>query len=223
MSERSSTFYIIDLDRTLFDTNKASQMIVEEIAKIDESVVSEIQRQITEFTNLGSSFSIRDSTIALIGEEKTSIVETRFMERAWQEGVFLEGAEDLLAAISASGASFGILTYGSPAGQLTKLKAAKLDTLPYIITDQSHKGSLIRSWQQDNGSFVLPEEYGLKVVERLVFIDDRLFSFDGLPERAIGYWVAPQLSILDAVEHPASVQPVLSLTEVIQREKLDEA
>lgn len=218
MSPRNR-FYIFDLDRTVFDTVKGSEILVNLIKERSEAAAAEAVSRIHDLTMVGASFSIRDLLVEIVGEDVTKEVYGAFEQSVTAESLLLPGAQELMQFAAANGTGWGILTYGSPEGQLLKLQAVQLDKTPYIITDKRDKGELLRTWRQEDGSFLLPGAFNGEHVQELIFVDDRLFSFDGLPEGVIGYWIAPELSVMDAVEHPKAVTPVRDLHAVIAAEQ----
>ena len=72
-------------------------------------------------------------------------------------------------------------------------------------------------WQGDE--FVLPSEYGSVRASRLVLVDDRLQSFEGMPSHGAGYWLTNELANpFDELPMPPLVTRVATLHEVIDRE-----
>lgn len=214
-----STFYLLDFDFTLFKTHLGSTMFIDELARAHPDEAYEIERRVAESLVTGVSFAIRDATVELIGEDETHDVEDRYIKRAQSEVLLFDGAHELMAFISDMGERFGILTYGSQLGQTMKIHAAQLTQVPFLVTDHKQKGALIAEWW-DGTQFVLPRELGGGVADEIVMVDDRLFSFSGLPKHARGYWVQTGPARYDPVtDAPANVQPVLTLNDVIATEK----
>lgn len=215
-----STFYILDLDRTLYDTIKATELMRGVIALHDTTLAAALEQRFEEYTSQGESFSMRDFIVEQIGEEKMLTIETAYHELALQQDLLNPGAKELIAYIRAQeGADLGILTYGSPLGQAMKIAgAAGLENIPYLITSETFKGALIASWRQDDGLYHMPEELGGVVARHIVFIDDKPFSFKGLPIDCLGYLVK---SVYDAgIEKlPPYVHAVETLREVVTAEK----
>ena len=219
MTSNAKTYYLLDLDRTLFDTIGASDLLIALVAEYSGELAHHIRTQIDEYNQIGASFAIRDVIVEQAGEERALEIEKAFIEEGARRSLLLPGAVELMEWIrEASSAKFGILTYGSVKGQTMKITAASLQQLPFLITQEKHKGELIASWKQPEG-YHLPEELGGETVEQIVLVDDRIFSFEGLPEASIGYWITQELAVLDAVEHALNVHPVRSLYEVIDIEQ----
>ena len=213
------TFYLIDLDRTLFDTVSAAQAWMNLVEKEDADIARYIHSQVDEALRTMTSFSIRNTIVERGGEALAQKVDRAFIEYGAIHNLRLEGADALIEfATRNDQSSAGILTFGSPDGQLLKVKVAGLDHIPALVTDQQHKGELIRSWQKD-GSYHLPAEYGSVTADNIVFVDDRVFSFEGLPEDVVGYWLTHDFSVLDEVGFPENVTPVGHLQAVIEAEQ----
>lgn len=212
-----TTFYLIDFDRTIYDTIKGADIMIEELSRISEQSAETIRQQLQESDKISVSFAIRDRIVDLVGEELANKVEESFVKRAQSQTMLLEGTNELIDYIRSLGSPFGILTYGSPRGQEMKIRSAGMSEVPHLITDRSHKGALMAEWWQGD-HFTLPTELGGGTADQLVLVDDRLLSFDGLPLNALGYWLAPELSVFDTIEHSPQVQTVASLREVIERE-----
>ena len=214
-----STFYCIDLDRTLFDTPAMTRQILEVAARYDEVAAAMLLQKADDDYARGYPFAIRQQIELHFGAEQTALIEAEFLATASPESLLLEGANETLASMGET--HFGIFTFGEPLGQMLKLRSAGLTHLPYVITDQREKGSIIAGWRQQDGSYMLPSGFGGSPVQRIALIDDRLISFQGLPADAKGYWVASQppttaqISIL-----PQNVVPVRTLLEFVQTERL---
>ena len=71
-----------------------------------------------------------------------------------------------------------------------KLAIAGIQDTPLLITETPDKGPVIASWQQSDGTFVLPAAFGEQVANELTFEDDKLRAFDGLPSDVRGIWLS---------------------------------
>jgi len=212
------TFYLFDLDRTILDTEKASAYLIGLVAQQSPELATHLRTQVDVYNQNGTPFAIRDVIAEEVGEEVAAKLEAEFISGAHGQSLLLDGVDDLFAfALQAPERDFGILTYGSVKGQTMKLVATGLDAQKVMITQQKHKGILMTEWKTDHG-YQLPAEFGGELVDELVFVDDRIFSFEGLPADVRGYWVANDLSLLDSVEHASNVRPVQTLREVIEHE-----
>jgi len=216
-----STFYILDLDRTVYDTIKATELMRGVVALHDTALAAALEQRFEEYTTQGESFSMRDFIAENVGEDEIIKIEAKYRDLALAQDLLNPGANELIEYIrSLDGADLGILTYGSIPGQTLKIRAAKgLEDIPYLITGETYKGALIASWRGEDELYHLPEELGGNIVKSIVFVDDKPFSFKGLPIDCRGYLVK---SVYDAgIEKlPSYVQQVTSLTEVVVAEKL---
>lgn len=215
-----STFYVLDLDRTIYDTFKATELLRGVIALHDTQLADALEQRFEEYTSQGESFSMRDFVVEKVGEEEMQKIEDKYHQLALQQDLLNPGAKELIAYIrSKDDANLGILTYGSQLGQGMKIAAAVgLENIPYLITSETFKGALIASWRGDDELYHLPEEYGGRTARNVVFVDDKPFSFKGLPIDCRGYLVK---SVYDAgIEKlPPYVEIVDTLHQVLTAEK----
>lgn len=215
-----STYYLLDLDRTIFNTEKAMQVMRGVVALHDTDVAAALEQRFEEYTLLGESFSVRDFIVENIGEDEMQKIEEKYHTLAREHDLLNPGTTELLEFIRAKeNTKLGILTYGSPLGQAMKIHAATgLEAMPFLITAETYKGAQIASWRQDDELYHLPEELGGYTVKTIVFVDDKPFSFKGLPIDCVGYLVK---SMYDAglEKIPLNVQVVTTLKEVIAGEK----
>lgn len=213
-------FYVLDLDRTIYNTLKATELLRGVIALHDTQLADALEQRFEEYTSQGESFSMRDFVVESVGEAEMQKIEGKYHELALQQDLLNPGAKELIAYIRGKDdVAMGILTYGSPLGQAMKIAAAVgLENIPYLITSETFKGALIASWRQDDELYHLPEEYGGMTAKHIVFVDDKPFSFKGLPIDCRGYLVK---SVYDAgIEKlPSYVQTVDTLMEVLAAEK----
>lgn len=214
------TFYVLDLDRTLYDTAKGTKTMEEVISLHNAELAGALEQRFKEASLLGESFALRDFIVEMVGEEEMQRIETVYHRLAGEKDLLNPGAKELIAFIRAKeGAELGILTYGSQLGQAMKIAAATgLENIPYLITYETFKGALIASWRQEDGMYHIPEELGGFIAKEIVFVDDKPFSFKGLTVDCRGYLIK---TIYDAgVETlPEMVEVVSSLSDVIAAEK----
>lgn len=197
----NTSFYIIDFDRTLADSDKLLNVFI----GIAQQYIS-IPRERIEAANAdvkarGDSFDtasyVRDH-LADSGElDRWSELEKQFIHESRAFNMLLPGANELLAVLSERDERYGILTYGNPLWQHLKLTAAGFNHVHRIILAQKEKGRLVASWQRDDGFFHLPQEFGGGTAEKIVMIDDKAVSFDGFPGApSQGLYVVDKANIL---------------------------
>lgn len=192
----TNTFYILDLDRHLVDTIKLNRLLEDTIAKTTTIPLSVMRKARDEVEASGGSFDTATYIQPILAEIDYPLERLMkdFIHSARRQDVFELGAPELLAMIRSAGLPFGIVTYGGDIWQEAKLQATRLDNVPYVITPHKAKGKLIQSWQQPNGTFILPRELSHEVshaMERIFLLDDKASSFDGLPPEAYGLHVLP--------------------------------
>lgn len=115
-----------------------------------------------------------------------------------------------------------IMTYGGELWQKAKLKAAGLDSQPYIVVDTKIKGEVILSWYQPlDQAFVIPFPDGsTRRSSSVCLVDDKALAFTGLSHPARGYWLRSEKMLKSQKgEVPSSVTPVDSLTDIVRLEK----
>lgn len=213
------TFYILDLDRTLFDTVAAANAWVDLIEAEDPALAAYIHQQIDDTLLTTTSFSIRESIVEKGGESLALKIDEAFVEYGKLHNLRHEGADALVEfAQQGDDSGVGILTFGNPEGQKLKVRVAGYDTVPVLATYEKHKGTLISGWYYD-GAYHLPDAFGSVTADSIVFVDDREFSFEGIREDVIGYWLTSDISVLDEVGYPLNVTPVTRLTAVIEAEQ----
>lgn len=189
---KSNVFQLIDFDRTLFDTTLLIELFLETIEQDDPVLSAELRQRSEEAYKEERTFLV----LRFLREHKGDAWVETFMhdvvESRGIESFMLPGARERLKAadeLSAARPAWGILTYGDPADQLMKIRLAGLEEHPFHIVTVADKGGLIASWQKDDGTFQLPEEFGGGIVDQLTFEDDKLTVFQGTPLGLIGVWV----------------------------------
>jgi hypothetical protein len=214
-----STFYVLDLDRTMLDTVKATKYMEGVIALHNANLSAILAQKFEESSLLEESFSMRDFIALQVGEEEMQKIEVKFKAMTATQDFLMPGAKELLAYISSlPSATCGIMTYGSLLGQTMKIEASGLRELPFLVMQETFKGAVIASWRQDDGLYHLPDELGGYIANEIVFVDDKPFSFKGLPIDCRGYLVK---SIFDAgiEDIPPYVRVIETLSEVMTAEK----
>ena len=215
----NQTYYILDLDRTLLNTDKAANLMRNAVSWHNTDLAGELVQRIEDYTLLGESFSIRDFIVERIGEDGIVEIETKYKELSATVDVLNPGAQLLLDYLQKKpDIGVGILTFGSTLAQAMKIHAAGLDVLPFLVTRETFKGEQISSWRRDDRLYQLPSELGGGTTNQIVFVDDKPFSFKGLAADCRGYWVK---SLYDAGKEklPSYVQPVESLKDIIAFER----
>lgn len=202
------TFYILDLDRCLVDTEKL-QTLLERVIEQEISITPqemnlarrEYERTNGSFDTAGYVMGILDSQ-GIDGPSVWLEIKRLFIHEAQTQDMLEPYARELLDTLSATRTPFGIVTFGGDAWQLTKIAAAGLEAIPHIVTHDQAKGRLIASWQRVDGSFLLPGQLAGQalITRQLFFIDDKPVSFYGIPSEVHAICaVAPGVKWSDAV------------------------
>lgn len=198
-------FCVLDLDRTLLDTEKAFNVFVDAVHEVGFIDGYEVHDAVLES---GGSFDVlayvrkelsdRLDPTGSGSERIESIVadiKAEYIKRAKEENLLLPGALELLTELDGNDMPYGILTFGGDEWQGWKLEAARLDTVPTIVTRRKDKAAMMRdSWRRKIlGGFQLPEEFmsdGYRIIaKKLLFLDDKLESLDGAPDDVLAIHV----------------------------------
>lgn len=185
-------FQAIDFDRTLFDTVRFVDEIILRISMFDPVVAQEIDVRFKESYASEKSFFILQYIRERIGEAQSDVFIDEVIREYPDDHFLLPGARERLTAapqLSNHTPSYGILTFGNAIDQILKVKIAGLDSVPLLITDTPHKSVVMKSWQNTDGTFTLPVEFGGGTVENIVLEDDKLKAFIDLPLGAKGIWL----------------------------------
>lgn len=223
VAKPSNTFYIVDFDRTLADSDKLLQVFIEVTNQYIDIPLAQVKKIDDDVKSKGDSFDtatfVRDKLAAQGRAGEWDKLQQQFIHESRSLNMLLPGAARLLDFFDARDDRYGILTYGNPLWQHLKLSASGFNRVPRIVTTNKHKGVLIASWLHGAGEFVLPGEFGGGEVERIVLIDDKAASFEGFPgEPSHGYQVLDYASALPAQLGyvPATVTHVTTLHDVIE-------
>lgn len=218
-----STFYVLDFDRTLADSDKLLQVFIEVTNQYIDLPMELVEKIDADVKSKGDSFDtatyVRDQLRASDAIGQWDKLQQQFIHQSRALNMLLPGADKLLAVLDAHKYRYGILTYGNPLWQHLKLSASGFNRVPRIVTTDKHKGKLIASWRQDDDIFHLPSEFGGGEAERIILIDDKAASFDGFPdEPSLGYQVLDYSQALPAQlgSVPRNITHVKTLEDVIQ-------
>lgn len=189
------TFYILDFDRCLGDTEKLQielEASMERVAGISPAQLSVARREVEQSggsfdaANYVKTFLLNDESISWDAICQDMIAHAR------QKDMLEPGAHELIKLLKEKGRSFAILTYGGADWQQTKLTASKLESVPVLITNDSNKGRIIASWRRVDGLFLIPPEMtdGMSVMARsIILLDDKALSFNDIPAGVSGYHI----------------------------------
>ena len=223
LDQPANTFYIIDFDRTLADSDKLLEVFIEVANEFFEIPREQIEQADADVKARGDSFDTASFVRTYLHEHdqenKWQELEKHFIHQSRSLNMLLPGAAELLDHLRSTGQRYGILTYGNPLWQHLKLAAAGFNHVNRIVMERKEKGKLISSWRQSNGQFVLPQEFGGGTATCIVMFDDKAVSFDGFPPApSHGYQVVDLANILPSQggDVPANVTQVPDLTAAKQ-------
>ncbi len=223
-SSYEDTFYVVDFDRTLADSDKLLDVFISIANYYTDISYEQIKKIDADIKIKGDSFDtarhVRDQLIDRGMLAQWHQLEKQYIHESRSLNMLLPGAAQLLEFFTTTSRRYGILTYGNPLWQHLKLSASGFNHVPRIVTTQKKKGNYIASWQRDDKIFSLPDEFGGGEAAKIVLIDDKAVSFDGIPGRpSRGYHVVNYDTALPAQrgEVPGNVTRVTSLYEVIER------
>ena len=216
---KPSIFQLIDLDRTLFDTSAFAKAITDEVNKTHPGLGTELDEQFEAAYKQEETFFLLRYLRQEQGDMWFEELVKRIVKAHGVETFVLPGVHERLEyadTVKTDGPAWGVLTYGDEVDQLMKLRILGLEDEPMCLTDTPDKGGVLKLWQNEDGSFQLPDSLGGERVDRLTFEDDKLRAFSNLPSNVLGVWVKdmPQEEA-QAAAIPENVVHVANLFESI--------
>ena len=223
-----SRLFILDLDRCLLNNHiyVLFDEVVANLAFVDAHLLR--QARYEREVSGGSFDSIRwlqeqDG----FGEQEHSQLVHEFIKKAHSmdaDSFLSPGARSLLDVCESLEIPHVIMTYGGRENQIAKIRAARLDTTPYIIVDRKQKAEYITEWWNEaQGQFEVTIEGKTYQGETAILVDDKATAFDNLPvtPRARGYWLqAAHLLPSQQGIVPSNVSIVHGFDEIMTAEKL---
>lgn len=219
-------FQLIDLDRTLFNTAVFAKAITDEISLLEPGVGEELELRYEAAYAREETFFLLRYLRETRGNEWFENLVDRVVAKIGVDSLMMTAINERLAfadTISDYQPAWGILTYGDEIDQRMKTKIIGLQDAPMILSPTPDKAELIRSWQNQDGTFRLPEEFGGGVVAALTLEDDKIRAFRGLPENVLGFWIAgdehaqEKLATAKQEDVPQTVELVKDLSEIIEK------
>jgi hypothetical protein len=194
----ADTFFILDFDRCIGNTDKFHTILEEVIER--ETTVSKQQLATAKIDaeTRGETFdTIRYVKKALAetgGSMSWQPIERQFIAQAQKLNMLQPYARQLFHILESEHIPFGILTYGNEAWQLAKLEAANILHIPHLVTGIEGKGAILTGWKKSGGFIVPPaltKDFTALHANEIVFLDDKAVSFKGIPEGVRGVRVEP--------------------------------
>lgn len=210
-----SALYILDLDRTLLDVD-AAMKIAENAChklKVDFSIIKSDQQK--AFKN-----AIPYSPLATIdGLEEGMLPKFKqvFLSLAKPEMLVFPDARRYIDRLHRAGSQYLILTYArDERWQELKLQAAGLDMVPHVILLHPHKSQDIAKWQSKDGIFNPPVE-GINPAQKIIFVDDRLRVFEGMPKNCHAFYLKRSDWQEDLSPNSTGITQISSFDELVDK------
>ncbi len=195
----SSEFWLLDLDRTLFDTDRAAGLLYQLADELSIMTVTELAARQRQSEVDGQSFDPMSTIVEQAGQDGWSQLTTQFEQQAASEDFLLPGAEDLIKYLTERHRPHAILTYGNPKWQEIKLATTGLN-VPYLVVTSPYKSVVVREWQNDDGTFQIPSAIRPSIdqstARRIVLVDDKPLAFEDLPVNVTGYLITSRTPVL---------------------------
>jgi hypothetical protein len=222
-----TAFYVLDLDRTLVDTDRLYIILETVLERTTNVKVSQLQDERMAVEARGESFSMVGFLHRLLdsapGDVSWQQVQQAFIIEAQQQDVSEPYAAELLRILDGRQLPYGIITFGNEAWQLAKIEAAGHMSIPHLVTRIKEKGVLLTGWKQPDGTFIIPpamtRDFKPLSVDSIVFLDDKAVSFNNMPTGVQGVFVkSPTLELLPSQRGviPPSVTTVIGLDGAIE-------
>lgn len=227
MTDAINTFFVIDFDRCLSDTDRLDELFYELVSEYSEVNVANLKRLRNTAESKGGSFDQITELQKSLSPERLNEFFELFITTGLERDLMAYGARDFLITLDEKHIPYGIVSYGHPDWQSVKIKASGLAAIQNMIINHSHKGEVVATWQQSDSSFLIPASLTTTNVpidvKTVVLLDDKAVAFDKLPKEARGYWVqSVTRSLLPSQEGtiPANVNVAKGFDQVLAFESL---
>jgi hypothetical protein len=205
--------FIIDLDRTLIDTDKivrALAISLKQQGYDGDGLVDEIERARLSENDINAK-----EAISSLGKEAWKGVEGYLLEEAKKNTFVFDDAQPFLESLRSAMLPHIILTFGvSRDWQNLKLRSSGLGHIPSIVSDSREKSKTINSWKDQDGVYV-PPGFGQLSSSSIVLIDDRPDAFLDISEKDFkGYLLDRAGKTYPDINLAENVQTIRNLFEV---------
>lgn len=208
----NNVLYVLDLDRTLIDTDKIVKMLSMSLDRqgLDgDALIDKIEKARLSEKDIDAEKAIR-----LLGEKAWENVEAYFLKNAQRDLLLFDDTQPFLNSLKDAELPHIILTFGvSKAWQHLKLISTGLEQTPAIVSDSRDKSETINSWRNNNGVYIPPGFTDLSA-NNIILVDDRPGAFVGIQENCRGYLLDRPGKIGQDIELPESVQVIRKLSEI---------
>lgn len=189
---------VLDLDRTLFMTNKFVDYIYDVLGYMGIKQIEQFQQH--EKANRGNTLDILQELEAYFTDVFSFDAFKAAMDKLEKPQLIYSGVRELLLHFKEQGTSFSIMTYGGESTQALKLLlffdelGPELNDIPSEITSvEKNKADYIdRAWADGRGHFTLPAYISReeKIVDEIVVVDDKSSNFVTTNPSIIGLHVS---------------------------------
>lgn len=223
----ADTFFVLDFDRCIGNTNEF-QVVLEEVLTGAGFSVESFRKIRERIEGTGRTFDTIHQVRLMLETTNSDYswgdIRQRLIDKSQAKDMLLPYARELLAILDDYQLPYGIITYGvEEAWQLIKLEGAHLLNVPHLITHIEEKGKLLTGWKHHNDLFSIPpaltKNFEQINVSKLVFLDDKAKSFWGIPSGVEGiHVISPQGNKLLAQQGdvPEHVTDVIGIDGAIQ-------
>ncbi len=204
--------YVIDLDRTLVDTDKIVEMLAISLNQQGYDGSALIDK--IEKARLSESDINAKEAIDSLGKGVWESVWEYFRNEAKKKTLVFDDAQLFLDSLKSAKAPHIILTFGiSKDWQDLKLMSTGLDRVPTIVTGSREKGKTINSWKGNAGVYV-PPGFAELSASSVVLVDDRPNAFSDITGNDLKGYLLDRVGELGPFKPPANVRIISSLSEV---------
>lgn len=216
-------FIVLDLDRTLLNTDALMDLLFEQLSQTDGTNTEEVQAaKNVSYAHKGKSFDVTTLIDDRFGDGTFERLHQQIIAMAhdvdMRKRLLYAGASDLIETLESAGSYYSILTHGSQEFQSDKLRllGALTDRLEppfnaYITTETNKAEWINRQWQRDRARFMVPNDvYRQRSVaaQSIIVIDDKRTNLETTNEHIKGILVDNDthpaegtLSVLDIAMH----------------------
>lgn len=228
MLDRNKTFYALDFDRCLGNTNQLYRLLLTILDERNLTSGKDLDDMRLKVEASGGSFDVMTYLHEkLDAKQLYDLTQAYLAFHSPHPDVFLnQGARHLLDWLDKTKSDFGILTYGGTVWQTLKIKQAGLGQVPHFVLDHPKKSQLLTSWyDEQTGSYHLPAAFHMgRQYQSVVVVDDKAQAFAGLDAtpNTRGYWICDVDKTVSEDERnsiPECVRQVRSLDEIIHYEQ----
>jgi hypothetical protein len=190
MAQIAESMWAVDMDRTLLDT----ELTFDKFARlcvcnhvVNGDVLDEAKRATEgsvgsfDVMNYLKDYGVEADTIDGLYQE--------FAANKEGDELLYDDAVPFITRLDEAGIPNLILTKGSETWQTAKLLAAGMYSRPHFITPVAAKGELITTWRTREGYQVASSAGKLLVARSVILVDDKLESFEGLPDDCAGFLI----------------------------------